>query len=288
MDLEGIIGVTDLRKKSQNERLLVRQLKNTVECIKKYSSGSIVACLIHDNGSMNLEVFFREEKIKIAYGIEAFKEISADYALLIGFHSKSGGKGRFPHSFRTEINKITVENKEVGEVFLFSDYLEKRGTKVIFASGEGDFEDELRAFNARIYTGSDEEEYVKIIGRTLSTTCDGVRKPSTEDRMVRVYMNNTDYYEYLKGRFNISDGCIEFPSTEFFFENIIDLCIWINKAKGEIHNKNAQIVDILREYRDLEIIKRIGDEYLRKDIELFCEFDRERIKELISYEKKTY
>ncbi len=65
-----------------------------------------------------------------------------------------------------------------------------------------------------------------------------------------------------------------------FFEKIIDLCIWINKAKGEIHNKNAQLVDILREYRDLEIIKRMGDEYLRKDIELFCEFDRERIKEL--------
>lgn len=280
-----IIGVNDLRNSAQNAILLVRQLMVTVECIKKYSPGIIEACLIHDNGSIYLENYLREE-IKISYGIESLMEIHADYALMIGFHSKSGGTGRFPHSFRDEIHKITISDREIGEVFLFSDYLEKRGTRVIFISGEGNFEDEIEDFGPEIYMGKDEEEYVETIRRALCSIGNEIRKSVIDTSSIRVYMNNADFYKHLKGKYRIKDDCVEFTSTENFFSNIIDFCIQINKAKCEIHKKTIQLIELLRGIKDQKIIKNIGDDYLGKDIELFCEADRERIKEIIGYEEK--
>ena len=283
-DLEGIFGVTDLFDSETNRSLLLAQIKRTIDCIKKTEDSIVKVCLIHDDGRMDIEKDVLD--LGACYygsGIKSLlsSESAADYAVLIGFHSKANGAGVFPHSFKLEIESVVTDDKTVGEVYLFSKYLKLRGTKVLFVSGEGFFDDEMIFESTMTHYINGPINYEEALTASLNIPDSGFRSFVTDD-CIKLYFYNTDYYSLINHpALSKEEKCVFFKSVKDFFEQIIPLAVEINAASAIIRRTNINFA------REVSRLVKSGQaempdiELLNKDIFLFNEFEREMVMNLL-------
>ncbi|MBR5760442.1 MAG: M55 family metallopeptidase, partial [Lachnospiraceae bacterium] len=216
-DLEGIFGVTDLFDSETNRSLLLAQIKRTIDCIKKTEDSIVKVCLIHDDGRMDIEkdvldlgACYYGSGIKSLLSLES----AADYAILIGFHSKAGGAGVFPHSFKLEIEKVSTDDKDVGEVYMFSKFFKLRGTKVIFVSGEGFFDDEMVFEGTITHYINNSVDYEDSLSTALEAPVESIKSFVTDDEVL-LYLNNTDYYKLIDhSSYSTERKCFVFESIQ--------------------------------------------------------------------------
>lgn len=123
IDLEAIIGVEDLWDNKRNEDLLYKEISAIINSIP--DSMDIYLCYDHNDGILpgNLSETLSPE-INIIKKIRNI-DFSIDYktAFLVGFHGKKGDHCRFPHTFRDEIEILSLGEKEVGEIEMVANFL---------------------------------------------------------------------------------------------------------------------------------------------------------------------
>ena len=281
-DLEGIYGVKDLSDTDSNKKYLMEQLQITCKCVFDFDENyKIHICLIHDDGSLLAGADFCDNRISYSGGFFSLLTdyLDFDFAIMIGFHSKAGGKGRFPHSFRNEISCIISNDREVGEVFLYSMLLKNKGIEVIFVSGEGNFEDEVLNCNAIVHEIVSMREYEYKLMQSLSRKIE--QKSSYYNGSVSVFFFSTELREYLTGKYSVKNAALIFESVEKFFECLISLATDINDYY------------ILEKRENLLFVKKISslklkrknlyelEPYLCKDVMKFTKSDREKVFNII-------
>lgn len=283
-DLEGIYGVTNLFDSETNKSLLLAQIKRTIDCIKTTEDTIVKVCLIHDDGRMdikkdvlNLGACYYGSGIKSLLSSES----AADYAVLIGFHSKAGGSGVFPHSFKLEIERVSTDDKDVGEVYMFSKFFKLRGTKVIFVSGEGFFDDEMVFEGTITHYINNSSGYEDSLTTALNAPAESIKSFVTDDEVL-LYLNNTDYYNLIDhSSYSKERKCFVFDSIQNFFEKIIELAIEINRASVIIRRTNLNFAKEISRLVKSGQAEMPDIELLNKDIFLFNEFEREMVMNLL-------
>ncbi len=284
VDLEGIYGVEDLNDIPRNKELLLAQLKRTIDCIKTNNNSSVKVCLIHGDGQMDVEKDILD--LGADYYGGGIKSIlspksAANYAIMIGFHSKTGGLGSFPHSFKPEIEHVITDGKEIGEVYLFSKFFMLHGTKVLFVSGEGLFDDELISAAAKAHYISSDADYEDTLMCALNADTSEIQSNLTDEEIL-LYLNNTDYYNLIDSAlYSKERKCYVFNSVQHFFQNVIDLCIEINRASVIIRRTNLNFAKDIRRLVQSGQAEMPDIELLNKDIFLFNEFEREMVMNLL-------
>ena len=283
-DLEGIYGVEDLNDIPRNKDLLLAQLKRTIDCIKTIKDSVVKVCLIHGDGQMDVEGDILN--LGANYYGGGIKSIlnpksAADYAILIGFHSKTAGAGVFPHSFKPEIERVITDDKEIGEVYLFSKFFKLHGTKVLFVSGEGFFDDEIVFEGTKTHYISSAVNYEDALLSALNADSSEVKSFVTDDE-IQLYLNNSDYYGLIDSAlYSKERKCYVFASVQNFFENIIDLCIEINRTSAIIRRTNLAFAKEISRLVKSGQAEMPDIELLNKDIFLFNEFEREMVMNLL-------
>lgn len=271
VDLEGIIGVTNLEDIEKNRTLLRKELLVVLEEIKRLSKGNIKICDIHDSGNNVLLEDGLCDNVQICRGIKEF--VNADfssfsYAILVGFHSKEGGEGMFPHSFKEEISKIQLGDKIVGEVGVFCRWLQGKGITPILISGEGYFADEIENAKSIHQTSLDISESMRNLKKQLQMNLKQ-RKPSFVKKsidMVQISMKNPDLLRYLENDYNILDKKIVFESIDKFVEGLPLFCRLVNEATCHVVMDN---IGFLKDHK--ELIKKnsnstSGGKFVKRDI----------------------
>lgn len=109
-DLEGIIGVRNLRRHYENGNLLLREIEVTVSSIRAHAE-NISVCYIHNNGKGLSQNQLANMGVDLIEGIWNLRmQISHfDYAILIGFHGMKNSGGTFDHSLRWILPRFCAE-----------------------------------------------------------------------------------------------------------------------------------------------------------------------------------
>lgn len=138
-DLEGIIGIENLYDDSTNELLLYKQASIAFDFYKTIMDADIYFCYCH-NAGISPEII-RENYPKVTLIEHLWNidfSVQYDFAILLGFHDKSGGIGLFPHSFRVEISKIILFQEVVGEIEIIIEFLRLNKVPTILVSADKD------------------------------------------------------------------------------------------------------------------------------------------------------
>lgn len=290
IDIEGIIGVKSLRDEIENNKLAYIETEIVTKFLKEKGYHDITLCNIHDDGKSFEKSYFKGLNAKLLCGV---KELLANIdgftdAFLIGFHGKENSGGCFDHSFRTDIKSCRLIKKEVGEIGLFTRWLESKKINVLFVSGEGNFMDEVSnemdciIHNVK-YGSRKEIDYLVFKNKLDKVT--GLlhqnrnRRKIIEDGRIYVEVKNKDVYIILKNYKKINNwkNGFEFESMQDFFESIIDFANELNYAEGLIYRENINFIKKMniKEKNIVDcIIERVGDysileidTYMRKQIE---------------------
>lgn len=121
-DLEAIIGVQNLQDKKTNEILLYKEISTVVCAIP--DNINIYLCYSHDDGILPDVVKRMDRNFNIIEKIKNIDfSIEYDMAFLIGFHGKKSDVCKFPHTFRSEVDKLLLGEEEVGEIEMVGNLL---------------------------------------------------------------------------------------------------------------------------------------------------------------------
>ncbi|MBR5762090.1 MAG: hypothetical protein IKX87_08735, partial [Lachnospiraceae bacterium] len=92
----------------------------------------------------------------------------------------------------------------------------------------------------------------------------------------------SDYYDLIDSAlYSKENKCYVFDSVQNFFENIIDLCIEINRTSAIIRRTNLAFAKKLSHLVKSGQAEMPDIELLNKDIFLFNEFEREMVMNLL-------
>lgn len=149
VDIEGIIGVTNMADTKHNLELAYDELYMLISELKKNNFSHITICNIHNDGN-----FFNKEMIdnlgaNLIQGVQNLVPIVNEFSVsfMIGFHCKKNSGWRFDHTFRVDIEEIKFGENNIGEVGTFYRWLTLEKVPVLFVSGEGNYQDEIKEFN---------------------------------------------------------------------------------------------------------------------------------------------
>lgn len=153
-DLEGTIGVVNGISNEEAAQLRIKEIEALLEVLLKEGYKHIYLCDCHGSGK-NLDGHFKS--VENLYIIQNYWNIDFslkyEFALLIGFHAKAGENG-LAHSFLIDFKSVVMDEKEVGEIEVFSNLLYAHGIKVIFISADEPAKDEVRNIKCKYFNSS--------------------------------------------------------------------------------------------------------------------------------------
>ena len=293
-DMEGIIGVVSLNEnhKKRNYSLLQHELQIVIDNLKKYGIQKIALCDVHNTGksahNMLNELKFEGNLIILPFCELWSKSQDYRFAIMLGFHGMKNSGGRFDHTFRSDILSCKIEDVQIGEVGLFSRFLEGQGTQILFISGEGNFIEELeQTLKERVYIHKTKNYYssmedvqdefdrfdnlllesLKFVKIGAITSINGI---------LRVEVDHMDKYIILSKApycFKVTNWGFIFDSIAYFLSEIIDFCIALQKASSIILRKNLDIIKEIKSRQDKIFELK---EYLC--LPAYCLSETERIK----------
>lgn len=260
-DLEGIIGIASLKYMDKNNDLFLYEINATLDILRRNGFTNITLCNIHNNGYENdrlLADFSKERNLSIINLNELYYKVKYyDIAILLGFHGMVNSGGRFDHSFRLDIISCKFNCEEIGELGIFTRFLENNGVQVLFISGEGYFEDELDndlKSNIAIHKCSSNktateqyEEFESILNLSLANIIPRKKKKYLGN--VKIEVDNRDKYIILqKEPYNYiveGEGFL-FKSINEFLCKLTEFCIALRDASNFILHKNIQFIKVLK------------------------------------------
>ena len=296
LDIEGIIGIENMTDIEKNREKTYEQLICTIRKIREFEIlDRIVIADIHNRGEMLEDDIIEKMNVELIRGIQnlIFQIDQFEYALMIGFHCKRYGGGKFPHTFRQDFIWLKYGLEELGEVGIFYRWLTSKKINVIFISGEGDFKSEIDKYSGVIFQVLDTVDTNVIYKNYMMSLEMALREKKEkyeifQEEKIIIKVNNKDKYKMLKIKgYKINkNGEIEFISLDEFFLELYRLAIDLNEINLYIYQENLKIVNCLNSlnlpkkkiYKIIEFIKN-------KDILDIDEFDRTIIKKRIEKRK---
>lgn len=135
VDLEGIIGVNNLKDEQKIEKLLYKEIKVIIDAIpEKYK---LYFCYEHNNGLIPNSIKNLKRDIIFISKVENIDfSMKYDISFLIGFHGRKFDICKFPHVYRDEIDHIFLGDYEVGEIEIISNLLAFYKIPVVLISAE--------------------------------------------------------------------------------------------------------------------------------------------------------
>ena len=223
-----------------------------------FSSESVVERM-HHKGNYN----FLFEKLKCVVR-ESFKgivlimlgavvntamliHVTYNFAILVGFHAMSLRPCAFSHSFRPEIRRVRLGDRDVGEASLISNYLFSKSIPVLFVSGDDECIREMNSIPCGKFSTSKglKEVMYERLAKSLRAS---IQKSSLfcgyHDDKVRLDFFNPDLIPILvmKGYNNDEKGSIYFENTSLFFSGIRDFCHELNKCSALLYRRNFELL----------------------------------------------
>ncbi|MDU5080434.1 M55 family metallopeptidase [uncultured Tissierella sp.] len=272
IDLEGIIGVEDLWDNKRNEVLLYKEISVIINSIP--DNINIYLCYDHNDGILpgNLVEKLSPE-INIIKKIRNI-DFSIDYktAFLVGFHGKKSDHCRFPHTFRDEIEILSLGEKEVGEIEMVTNLLSYYKIPVSLISTEASVIDYLDydCIYHDIDKGDMSSIYLNLENDVKKALNSEISLSKFDDSKVEIIYNN-----YVQRRVKALelDIKISFKDTIDFFRYLPNLHIPLNHIiSKDLENMFEELVRNKPE--SLELVK---DENIRKlldkDINLITYLD---------------
>ncbi len=147
-DMEGITGIYEeniscIRSNSKDweaygRRMITQDVKVIVNECLDCGAESITICDAHDNGNSIIREEFKSTKINFISQIWELKlkETRYDYAILAGFHGMNNSGGIIAHTFRPDIKRMIMLDKEIGEVGLILGLLNENKIPTILVTGD--------------------------------------------------------------------------------------------------------------------------------------------------------
>ena len=248
-DLEGIIGVTHLQDKKHCENCFRKELRVYVDCLKEmYDGVTITICDCHNSGETIVAVresFFDCNVVSCLWNIDF--HVTYNFAILVGFHAMSLRPCAFSHSFRPEIRRVRLGDRDVGEASLISNYLFSKSIPVLFVSGDDECIREMNSIPCGKFSTSKglKEVMYERLAKSLRAS---IQKSSLfcgyHDDKVRLDFFNPDLIPILvmKGYNNDEKGSIYFENTSLFFSGIRDFCHELNKCSALLYRRNFELL----------------------------------------------
>lgn len=301
-DLEGIIGVRNLRRHYENGNLLLREIEVTVSSIRAHAE-NISVCYIHNNGKGLSQNQLANMGVDLIEGIWNLRmQISHfDYAILIGFHGMKNSGGTFDHSFKMDITEILCGNLKIGEVGIYYRWLLLNGVQPLLISGEGNFAEELAAFDCLIHAVSQKrhlnnitEDYEEL-RRNLYQA---IQKKGSSlqliiDEPISVKVDNSDKYEMLADYkyTDLKNRRFHFPSIDVFLEEIYVFSILLNMAAARIYERNVNFFRHMGLSIEKQTLQSLLSTCLNRDINSIDHSCRTelmiKLKEILKQERKS-
>ena len=301
--MEGIIGVADMKDVDANAELAYKEISIIISKLKSYNITHITVCNIHNDGSC-----LNSEKInllgaELVQGVHNLVPIINQFSIsfMIGFHCKRNGGGRFGHTFRNDIVKMSYGNREIGEVGAYYRWLILEKVPVVMISGEGDFQEEIKEYGCfthvilkQLKTEKDiNEEYLKlerIIQQVVNLIRqDNITVPLVPVEELFVKIDNSDKYCMLENNFKVcsNKNCFVFLSIKAFFKVLYRFATELNLSTEKIYMQNIKFISQVKRtnYTKQELTDMLYM-YLKRDILEINYDDRRAIANIvgISYE----
>lgn len=303
-DMEGIIGVSDMRKMSQNILLAYKEIEIVTAELKKAGFEDITVCNIHDNGTCLSPSEIEKRGFRLIQGMECLvEEISKfDVAVMIGFHGKNNSGGRFDHTFRFDFQEVLYGKQDIGEVGAYFRWLSLEDIPVIMISGEGNFADEVNQYECVIHKIENflvsEYEYERL----KEAVREAVLGLKDENALlfqipleeVYVKINNSEKSFVLHREFpefQFQNPYFFFADLKDFFEHIYPFVYALNRADKLIYWSNVDFVQAVKEKlktSSKEEIEQLLGEYLKKDIMQISALDRKYIAEKLEIDYEDF
>lgn len=271
MDLEGIIGVENLDK--NNTLNINAELDLVLRVSAKNGYKQFVIANIHNTGMWNFARYERTD-IEVLCGLNEVVtyEYTNEDVIMIGFHPMNGKNGRFPHSFRPDIKRITFDSKEIGEVGIYSRWFLNKGLDVKFISGEGDFKDEVPEFVSCHSFDCEEElsdSYTSLEKELVTAFSLDKEKKTRYDGKLTLELEYNLLFEQLYD-FEKQGKCLVCNSIEDFLDSLERLAHELNRGTNYILEYNLGFIKKMRLLDNPDIRKKIKgldtENILEKDI----------------------
>lgn len=263
LDVEGIIGVSSMKRLSDVAEKTHKELSIMVSTLKQEGYKNITVWNIHNDGTC-LDCFdLSELGIDILRGIKnlSFIANNYDFALMAGFHGMRASGGRFDHTFREDILHLQVGDKSIGEVGAFYRWLSMVGIPVVFVSGEGNFASEIAEnpcvihYTSVIPTTSSEAalEYEALSAALQSSLHvldrEQLKKSIFSSEEVLLTMANPDIYRIMNNfqQFAYENRAFHFESLSSFFEQLFIFAMHLNVAAQKIYSHNIRFLSMVRQ-----------------------------------------
>lgn len=259
VDLEGIWGVRSIYDDKANAVLLYDELTAMLEAIP--TSYEIYLCYDHNNGSFPETMKAFDDSVHIIQKVDRIDfGICYERAFLIGFHGRKFDDGKFPHTYRDEIDSLLLGNKDIGEIELIANQLAYYNIPLVLVSAEQCVIDHLE-YDC-IYHVIDDNKDSQVIYENL--------KRDTLNALE--YSSNCIQYDPSKIKviyddFTLSSAKRYNMTLQTDFENTMAFCEFLK----EIHLPLNEIIrkNIDRMYSSIlankpKSIDEIQDEYIKR------------------------
>lgn len=277
MDLEAVIGVKDLWDEDTNKILLYKEVSTIMSSIS--SNINIYLCYSHNDGILPDSVKNLNKSINIIEKINNINfYINYERAFLVGFHGKRSDECKFPHTFRTEIDKLFLQGKEVGEIEMIVNLLSYYNIPVSLISTESEV---IKYLNYKcIYHDINEENenlaYERLENDVRSAINNKLDILKYNDSEVKIVFNK--HVQNMAKKL-ILDIKTSFKDTVDFFNYLPDLHIPLNYIiEKDMENMYRNI--FIYKPKSLSLIKDENvKKLLNKDIDKLSYIDLYKILE---------
>lgn len=272
MDMEGCIGVYDMEDRINSRKLMIDETDILLNHLVHICGFSVTVVDSHDSGHNVDELVEKYPNVSFAAHIWNVKNIETfDFALLSGFHSRSGVSGWFAHTLRPEIDSVLLAGKIVGEIELMTNFLAFYGVKVCFVAGDESAKEEVKRSkalffptkHAGIVSPPKSEIYKSLISKMEQSLTSRENDPYFyNDGIIEVQFQNNDYLRFFPSYFFlIEDNRIVFQNVIDFYNNAFSFCRYLNAAMAHRIEAIRRIKNVIRnEFSDSAKFSLIHDD----------------------------
>ncbi|MBO4809211.1 MAG: M55 family metallopeptidase [Lachnospiraceae bacterium] len=286
-DLEGISCISMSNYTKQGTEYL-NVLKSVYEWFAQMGFNSII-CDIHNDGDYVRTANVDRRVYKAGIGS---LDITAkyDFAILIGFHGMEGAKGILTHTFKGEIKELKIGDKKAGEITTFITWLWEHNIPVSAVVGATGIEDECAELQVPYFISKTEKSdyFVNEISLLDEIIKERGLIRSVPNKKIRISFYNEDIATWLSQNtsFIVDENECIFSDVNEFINNVISLCLEINKGAKWIISRNLDFVEKLKQKnikRD-KFTKKIMHQVLIKSLDRVTEKDISLLKGVIGDE----